>query len=138
MPTIGPLNEKPLHAALKERYARPGDGVEVKRHGYGVDVVRDSLDSSSARMWFKEVEVVGQQGCSDSYHLAGDGPLPGEPGACQHWQVRNGDAAKPQATHRVRRRIGGRLHSIGWSGDEHRKVGGRAGVADNVSRNEQL
>ena len=52
MPTIGPLNEKPLHAALKERYARPGDAVEVKRHGYVVDVVRDSLDSSSARMWF--------------------------------------------------------------------------------------
>jgi len=32
MPTIGTLNEKPLHAALKERYARPGDGVEVRLH----------------------------------------------------------------------------------------------------------
>jgi len=27
MPTIGTLNENPLHAALKERYARPDDGV---------------------------------------------------------------------------------------------------------------
>ena len=43
MPTIGTLNEKPLHAALKERYARPGDGVEVKLHGYVVDVARDDL-----------------------------------------------------------------------------------------------
>ena len=51
MPTIGTLNEKRLHAALKERYARPGDGVEVKLHGNVVDVVRDSLCSSSVRMW---------------------------------------------------------------------------------------
>ena len=43
MPTIGTLNEKRLHAALKERYARPGDGVEVKLHGYVVDVVRDDM-----------------------------------------------------------------------------------------------
>ena len=62
MPTIGTLNEKPLHAALKERYARPGDAMEVKLHGYVVDVVRDSLCSSSVRMWFKEVEVVGLAG----------------------------------------------------------------------------
>ena len=60
MPTIGTLNEKRLHAALKERYARPGDGAEVKLHGYVVDVVRNSLCSSSVRMWFKEAEVVGQ------------------------------------------------------------------------------
>jgi len=43
MPTIGTLNENPLHAALKERYARPGDGVEVKLHGYVVDIARDDL-----------------------------------------------------------------------------------------------
>ena len=52
MPTIGTLNEKPQHAAIKERYARPGDGVEVKLQGYVVDGVRDSLCSSSVRMWF--------------------------------------------------------------------------------------
>jgi hypothetical protein len=43
MPTIGTLNENPLHAALKERYARPGDEVEVKLHGYVVDVARADL-----------------------------------------------------------------------------------------------
>ena len=43
MPTIGTLNENPLHAALKERYVRPGDGVEVKLHCYVVDVARDDL-----------------------------------------------------------------------------------------------
>ena len=45
MPTIGTLNENLLHAALKERYARPGDGVEV---------ARDSLCSSSVRMWLRK------------------------------------------------------------------------------------
>jgi hypothetical protein len=53
MPTIGTLNEKPLHAALKERYARPGDGVEVKLHGYVVDVVRDDLwiEIQTSHVW---------------------------------------------------------------------------------------
>jgi len=128
MHTIGMLNEKRLHAALKEHQARPGGGVEVKLHGYVVDVARDYLCSSSVRMWFKKVEVVEQQGCSDSCALSGDGPLPGEPVACQRWQVRNGEAAKAQATHCVRWRVGGRLHSIGWSDNEHREVG-RIGLA---------
>jgi hypothetical protein len=43
MSTIGTLNENPLHAALKARYARPGDALEVKLHGYVVDVVREEL-----------------------------------------------------------------------------------------------
>jgi hypothetical protein len=53
MPTIGTLNEKPLHAALKERYARPGDGVEVKLHGYVVDVARDDLwiEIQTSNVW---------------------------------------------------------------------------------------
>jgi len=53
MPTIGTLNEKPLHAALKERYARPGDGVEVKLHGYVVDVVRDDvwIEIQTSNVW---------------------------------------------------------------------------------------
>ena len=54
MPTIGTLNENPLHAALKERYARPGDALEVKLHGYVADVVRDNLCSSSVRMWLRK------------------------------------------------------------------------------------
>lgn len=40
---IGQLNEKPLHAALKEWYARPGDQLEVPVDGYVIDIVRQSL-----------------------------------------------------------------------------------------------
>jgi hypothetical protein len=40
---IGTLNEKPLHAALKEWYARPGDQFETPVDGYVVDIVRGDL-----------------------------------------------------------------------------------------------
>jgi len=40
MTGIGELNEKSLHAALKARYARPGDEVEVELDGYVIDIVR--------------------------------------------------------------------------------------------------
>lgn len=40
---IGLLNEKPLHAALKQWVARPGDRIEVPIDGYIIDVVRDDL-----------------------------------------------------------------------------------------------
>ena len=40
---IGTLNEKPLHAALKEWYGRPGDRFEVAVDGFVVDIVRDDL-----------------------------------------------------------------------------------------------
>ena len=43
MTTIGLLNEKPLHAALKEWYRRDGDQVEVPLEGFVVDLVRDGL-----------------------------------------------------------------------------------------------
>jgi hypothetical protein len=38
--TIGSLNEKPLHAALKDWYRRGGDLVEVPTEGFVVDLVR--------------------------------------------------------------------------------------------------
>lgn len=41
--TIGTLNEKPLHAALKAWYAQPGDRVEVPVGGYMIDLVRGDL-----------------------------------------------------------------------------------------------
>lgn len=41
--SIGLLNEKPLHAVLKEWYALPGDRVEVPVGGYVVDIERDDL-----------------------------------------------------------------------------------------------
>jgi hypothetical protein len=43
MSNIGILNEKPLHAALKKWYARPGDQFEVSVDGFVVDIVRGNL-----------------------------------------------------------------------------------------------
>jgi hypothetical protein len=43
MPGIGLLNEKPLHASLKQWYARPGDQLEVTVDGFVIDIVRDDL-----------------------------------------------------------------------------------------------
>ncbi len=40
---IGVLNEKPLHAALKQWYANAGDEFEVTVDGYVIDIVRDDL-----------------------------------------------------------------------------------------------
>jgi hypothetical protein len=42
-PNIGLLNEKPLHAALKEWYARPSDRFEVPVDGFVIDIVRGDL-----------------------------------------------------------------------------------------------
>ena len=43
MSGIGLLNEKPLHASLKEWYARPGDQFEAVVDGFVIDIVRDDL-----------------------------------------------------------------------------------------------
>lgn len=40
MPHIGSLNESPLHEAVKNWYAAPGDETEVPVEGYVVDLVR--------------------------------------------------------------------------------------------------
>ncbi len=37
---IGTLNEKPLHAALKNWYGQPGDRFEVRVGGFVIDIVR--------------------------------------------------------------------------------------------------
>lgn len=41
--TIGTLNERSLHAALKQWYAQPGDLIEVPVDGFTVDIVRGDL-----------------------------------------------------------------------------------------------
>ena len=43
MSGIGLLNEKPLHASLKEWYARPGDRFEVAVDGFVIDIVQDDM-----------------------------------------------------------------------------------------------
>lgn len=40
MSRIGLINEKPLHASLKQWYARPGDRFEVPVDGFVIDIVR--------------------------------------------------------------------------------------------------
>jgi len=40
---IGILNEKPLHAALKEWYGKPGDSFETKLDGFVIDILRGGL-----------------------------------------------------------------------------------------------
>src|SRR3954454_6751907 len=40
VPGIGVLREGPLHAAVKDLYARPGDRAEVPVDGYVIDLVR--------------------------------------------------------------------------------------------------
>jgi hypothetical protein len=42
-PEIGTLNEKPLHASLKEWHAQPGDRFEIPIDGFIVDIVRGDL-----------------------------------------------------------------------------------------------
>src|SRR5919112_1615330 len=43
MSGIGLLNEKALHASLKQWYARPHDRFEVPVDGFVIDIVRDDL-----------------------------------------------------------------------------------------------
>ena len=43
MSGIGLLNEKPLHASLRQWYARPGDRFEVAVGRFVIDIVRDDL-----------------------------------------------------------------------------------------------
>jgi len=43
MSGIGLLNEKPLHASLKEWYAQSGDQFEEKVDGFVIDIVRNDL-----------------------------------------------------------------------------------------------
>jgi hypothetical protein len=43
MSGIGLLNEKPLHASLKQWYSRPGDRFEVPIDRFVIDIVRGDL-----------------------------------------------------------------------------------------------
>ncbi len=43
MSKIGTLNEKPLHAALKDYYAQLGDETEVKVNDFFIDIVQGDL-----------------------------------------------------------------------------------------------
>jgi hypothetical protein len=74
---IGTLNEGPLHAALKEWYARPGDHSEVVVDGYVVDIVRGELlieiqTASFASIKAKLTSLVDRHPVRLVYPIAGE------------------------------------------------------------------
>jgi hypothetical protein len=75
MTNIGSLNEKPLHAALKDWYARPDDRLEAEVDGYIIDVVRDSVlieiqTTSFAKIRDKLTDLVGRHSLRLVYPVA--------------------------------------------------------------------
>jgi hypothetical protein len=63
--TIGILNEKPLHAALKKWYTRPGDKLEAPVGGFTVDILRGDLlieiqTQNLSRLRSKLVQLLAQ------------------------------------------------------------------------------
>jgi hypothetical protein len=82
---IGSLNEKSLHAALKDWYAQPGDQVEVAVDGYVIDIVRGDL--------LIEIQTKNFSGIKRKLtELVTDHPLRlVYPIACEKWIVRLGE-----------------------------------------------
>ena len=75
MSDIGLLNEKSLHASLKEWYAQPGDQFEVAVDGFVIDIVRDDLlleiqTSNFASIKSKLKDLVGVQRIRLVYPIA--------------------------------------------------------------------
>jgi hypothetical protein len=77
MSDIGLLNEKSLHASLKEWYAQPGDQFEVAVDGFVIDIVRDDLlleiqTSNFASVKSKLKDLVGVHRIRLVYPIARD------------------------------------------------------------------
>ena len=77
MSGIGLLNEKPLHASLKEWYAQPNDSFEVSVDGYVIDIVRDDLlleiqTGSFASIKSKITHLVGMHSVRLIYPIASE------------------------------------------------------------------
>lgn len=83
---IGLLNEKALHAALKEWYARPEDQIEVKVDGYFIDIVQGSHRIHEPQ------DVYGSNGVQDC-----------QPGLLVEIQTRNFSALKRKLTDLIAR-----------------------------------
>lgn len=74
---IGTLNEKPLHAALKQWIALPGDSIEVPVDGYTIDIVRGRLmieiqTASLARIRGKLTKLLNSHSVRLVYPIARD------------------------------------------------------------------
>ena len=72
---IGTLNEKPLHAALKEWYARPEDKLEASVDGFTVDILRGDLlieiqTQNLSRLRRKLVQLLAQHAVRVVYPIA--------------------------------------------------------------------
>jgi hypothetical protein len=79
---IGTLNEKPLHAALKEWYAGPEDKLEAPVDGFTVDILRGDLlieiqTQNLSRLRRKLVQLTARHKVRVVY------PIP-----CERWIVR--------------------------------------------------
>jgi len=79
---IGCLNEKPLHAALKEWYRQDGDEVELPVNGFVVDLVRDGLLIEIQTRGFSSMRAKFD-GLLDSYSMRLVHPV-----AAQKWIVK--------------------------------------------------
>src|SRR5689334_11170246 len=106
MSRIGLLNEKPLHASLKQWYARPGDRFEVPVDGFVIDIVRDDLlieiqtrNLSSINAKLREL--------TRSYTVRLVYPVVQE-----KWIVRSGPAGKVAVRRKSPKR--GRLEDLFW------------------------
>jgi hypothetical protein len=107
MTNIGSLNEKPLHAALKDWYARPDDRLEARVDGYVIDVLRDSLlieiqTTSFGKIRDKLTDLVSRHPLRLVY-----------PVAQERWIVKQGGDGHTQLSRRKSPKRGSYAHLFG-------------------------
>lgn len=105
MPGIGLLNEKPLHASLKQWYARPGDQFEVPVDGFVIDIVRDDLLIEIQTRNFSSIKTKLHK-LVDSHRVRLIYPIVQE-----KWIVRTGEARGSMRRKSPKR---GRLEDLFW------------------------
>ena len=75
-PHIGTLREKPLHASLKQWYARPGDRIEVPLDGFVIDLVREDLLIEVQTRGFSSLKQKITTLLDDGHHVRIVHPIP--------------------------------------------------------------
>ncbi len=75
-PHIGTLREKPLHASLKQWYARPGDRIEVPLDGFVIDLVREDLLIEVQTRGFSSLKQKITVLLDDGHHVRIVHPIP--------------------------------------------------------------
>ena len=76
---IGTLNEGSLHAALKERYAEPGDEFEVPLDGFVIDIRRPGqlieIQTSSFKAMGRKLDRLLGESLSDYVRVYANCPV---------------------------------------------------------------